>query len=249
MILRRITEHVKTQNWFAVGVDFVIVVMGVFIGIQVSNWNASRADRSNEMLYLGYLAEDLQSDLRKIDNVYRVSEWRMSALAAVITTATGEPMPIIRAMPQGDVPIETVADYEPTASQSVIMAMSLLVTFDSSDLTYSTLVSTGGVRLLRNQELTRGMQEYNAAVRDLQRIESRLTIYRDEHTRALQQAGVAWIDPMTVAAAAEIARNHPELLAAMKNFWSFNGYHLRTLGAIRGLAAELQATVEREAAP
>ena len=249
MILRRITEHVKTQNWFAVGVDFVIVVMGVFIGIQVSNWNASRADRSNEMLYLGYLAEDLQSDLRKIDNVYRVSEWRMSALAAVITTATGEPMPSIRAMPQGDVPIETVADYEPTASQSVIMAMSLLVTFDSSDLTYSTLVSTGGVRLLRNQELTRGMQEYNAAVRDLQRIESRLTIYRDEHTRALQQAGVAWIDPMTVAAAAEIARNHPELLAAMKNFWSFNGYHLRTLGAIRGLAAELQATVEREAAP
>ena len=249
MILRRITEHVKTQNWFAVCVDFVIVVLGVFIGIQVSNWNASRADRSNETLYLGYLAEDLQSDLRKIDNVYRVSEWRMSALAAVITTATGEPMPSIRAMPQGDVPIETVADYEPTASQSVIMAMSLLVTFDSSDLTYSTLVSTGGVRLLRNQELTRGMQEYNAAVRDLQRIESRLTIYRDEHTRALQQAGVAWIDPMTVAAAAEIARNHPELLAAMKNFWSFNGYHLRTLGAIRGLAAELQATVEREAAP
>ena len=249
MILRRITEHVKTQNWFAVGLDFIIVVVGVFIGIQVSNWNASRADRSNETLYLGYLAEDLQSDLRKIDDVYRVSEWRMSALAAVITTATGEPMPSIRAMPQGDVPIETVADYEPTASQSVIMAMSLLVTFDSSDLTYSTLVSTGGVRLLRNQELTRGMQEYNAAVRDLQRIESRLTIYRDEHTRALQQAGVAWIDPMTVAAAAEIARNHPELLAAMKNFWSFNGYHLRTLGAIRGLAAELQATVDREAAP
>lgn len=249
MILRRITAHVKTQNWFAVGLDFVIVVMGVFIGIQVSNWNASRVDRSNETLYLGYLAEDLQSDLRKIDDVYGVSEWRMSALAAVITTATGEPMPSIRAMPQGDVPIETVADYEPTASQSVIMAMSLLVTFDSSDLTYSTLVSTGGVRLLRNQELTRGMQEYNAAVRDLQRIESRLTIYRDEHTRALQQAGVAWIDPMTVAAAAEIARNHPELLAAMKNFWSFNGYHLRTLGAIRGLAAELQATVEREAAP
>lgn len=249
MILRRITEHVKPQNWFAVCVDFVIVVIGVFIGIQVSNWNASREDRSNETLYLGYLAEDLQSDLRKIDNVYRVSEWRMSALAAVITSATGEPMPSIRAMPQGDVPIESVADHELTDSQSVIMAMSLLVTFDSSDLTYSTLVSTGGVRLLRNQELTRGMQEYNAAVRDLQRIESRLTIYRDELRRALQRAGVAWIDPMTVAAAAEIARNHPELLAAMKNFWSFNGYHLRTLGAIRGLAAELQATVEREAAP
>lgn len=43
MILRRITEHVKAQNWFAVAIDFVIV--GVFIGIQVSNWNAARADQ------------------------------------------------------------------------------------------------------------------------------------------------------------------------------------------------------------
>lgn len=97
MILRRVSAHVKTQNWFAVGVDFVIVVIGVFIGIQVSNWNAAREDRSNETLYLGYLAEDLQSDIGKIDKVQRVSEWRMSALAAVITSATGEPMPSIKA--------------------------------------------------------------------------------------------------------------------------------------------------------
>ena len=34
MLLRRITKHIKEQNWFAVGIDFVIVVFGVFIGIQ-----------------------------------------------------------------------------------------------------------------------------------------------------------------------------------------------------------------------
>ena len=39
MRLRRITEHLKTQNWFSVGLDFVIVVFGVVIGIQVANWN------------------------------------------------------------------------------------------------------------------------------------------------------------------------------------------------------------------
>jgi len=38
MILRRISEHVKAQNWFAVGVDLVIVVGGVFIGIEVQQW-------------------------------------------------------------------------------------------------------------------------------------------------------------------------------------------------------------------
>lgn len=39
MLLRRINEDVKNQNWIAIGIDFVIVVVGVFIGIQVSNWN------------------------------------------------------------------------------------------------------------------------------------------------------------------------------------------------------------------
>lgn len=42
MILRRVIAHVKAQNWFAVAIDFVIVVLGVFIGIQVANWNAAR---------------------------------------------------------------------------------------------------------------------------------------------------------------------------------------------------------------
>jgi hypothetical protein len=27
-------KHVQDQNWFAVGIDFLIVVTGVFIGIQ-----------------------------------------------------------------------------------------------------------------------------------------------------------------------------------------------------------------------
>ena len=41
MILRRDIEHVKMQHWTAVAVDFVIVVMGLFIGIQVANCNAA----------------------------------------------------------------------------------------------------------------------------------------------------------------------------------------------------------------
>ncbi len=63
MILRRITEHVKAQNWFAVGLDFLIVVVGVFIGMQVSNWNEAREDQNRAHAYLERISDDLDADL------------------------------------------------------------------------------------------------------------------------------------------------------------------------------------------
>jgi hypothetical protein len=33
MLLRRVMKHVKDQNWTTVALDFMIVVVGVFIGI------------------------------------------------------------------------------------------------------------------------------------------------------------------------------------------------------------------------
>ena len=59
MLLRRITQHVKDQNWFAVALDFVIVVAGVFIGIQVANWNAARSDARTERLLLERLHDEI----------------------------------------------------------------------------------------------------------------------------------------------------------------------------------------------
>ncbi len=62
MILRRITEHVKAQNWTAVALDFVIVVMGVFMGIQLGNWNEARGDRALGADYVTRLSADLRRD-------------------------------------------------------------------------------------------------------------------------------------------------------------------------------------------
>ena len=42
MILRHITQHVKEQNWFAVLVDFLIVVVGILMAFQITNWSEQR---------------------------------------------------------------------------------------------------------------------------------------------------------------------------------------------------------------
>jgi hypothetical protein len=46
MILRRLSANLKAQNWTAIAIEFVIVVMGVFVGVQVSNWNQARIERA-----------------------------------------------------------------------------------------------------------------------------------------------------------------------------------------------------------
>ncbi|NNU16525.1 hypothetical protein HK107_09355 [Parvularcula sp. ZS-1/3] len=64
MILRRIIEHVRTQNWLAVGIDFLIVVLGVFIGLQVQEWSNYRADRALENEYYERLRVEI-ADLQR----------------------------------------------------------------------------------------------------------------------------------------------------------------------------------------
>jgi hypothetical protein len=42
MILRRVIKHFRHQEWTAIFLDFLIVVVGVFVGLQVQNWNQAR---------------------------------------------------------------------------------------------------------------------------------------------------------------------------------------------------------------
>ena len=63
MLLRRIIEHVNAQNWTAIALDFVIVVVGVFIGIQVSNWNENLAFEKREEMLLRELRGEIAQNL------------------------------------------------------------------------------------------------------------------------------------------------------------------------------------------
>jgi hypothetical protein len=69
MILRSVTKHVNDQNWFAVFLDLAIVVFGVFIGIQVSNWNADRAGAKKAQVLIKRLYGDLNNDNEVINSL------------------------------------------------------------------------------------------------------------------------------------------------------------------------------------
>lgn len=62
MLFRRVREHVQTHNWFAVGVDLIIVVLGVFLGTQVSNLNSDRIAHEAGETYRARIVRDLENN-------------------------------------------------------------------------------------------------------------------------------------------------------------------------------------------
>jgi hypothetical protein len=58
MILRRFMKHITDQNWFAVGLDVLVVIVGIFLGLQVQAWYGRQAESIEERNYLFRLSEE-----------------------------------------------------------------------------------------------------------------------------------------------------------------------------------------------
>lgn len=67
MLLRRFAESLKSQNWTAIWIEFILLVSGVFLGIQVSNWNAERVDRLEYEAALGRLSSEIDANIAALD--------------------------------------------------------------------------------------------------------------------------------------------------------------------------------------
>jgi hypothetical protein len=57
-VLRRIAADLRQQHWTGVAIELLIVVLGVFIGLQAANWNEARKERALARQYLERLRED-----------------------------------------------------------------------------------------------------------------------------------------------------------------------------------------------
>ena len=144
MILRRVIKHVKTQNWFAIGIDFVIVVVGVFIGIQVANWNEARIDEGRARAYLERIVLDLDADLAQLAD--RKEFWREVSRYGETALAYAES-----------------ATLEGRTHWSVLLAFfqaSQVAEFITMQATYDELRSAGDLELIPDLKIRNAMDSY-----------------------------------------------------------------------------------------
>jgi hypothetical protein len=69
MSLRTIAVRIRQHDWLAVGIELLVVVAGVFIALQVSNWNDDRKEAARGREYLQRLHDDMAQDVANLDAI------------------------------------------------------------------------------------------------------------------------------------------------------------------------------------
>lgn len=67
MILRRIATAIRRQDRVAVAIEFVIVVAGIFVGLEVSNWNEARKFAAQKQPFLAKLRDEIDRNNQAIE--------------------------------------------------------------------------------------------------------------------------------------------------------------------------------------
>jgi hypothetical protein len=85
MILRRFMKHITDQNWFAVGLDVIVVIVGIFLGLQVQAWYEAKSDREAEQKYLHRLHDETERVQLYATGVLNLSELRYAGVLEVLS--------------------------------------------------------------------------------------------------------------------------------------------------------------------
>lgn len=73
MILQNISKAIREQNYYAVMLEFVIVIAGVAIGFQIQAWNEARAERAQGAANLALIVEEIQQHRAHAEQVFDAS--------------------------------------------------------------------------------------------------------------------------------------------------------------------------------
>lgn len=169
MIVRRIREHVASHNWFAVVVDLMIVIIGVFIGLQVSNWNAARIERGEVRAYR----------VQIIDNL-KANELEIAARARYYRQVRGHALATLKALESN----------APRGEQFLIDAYQASQYWAAGieRSAYDEMVASGMAKSFGDPSSRRRLSYYYAMTQQFDATAARTTAYREQLRRAMKFA-------------------------------------------------------------
>jgi hypothetical protein len=239
MFVRRLVARMRQQDWAMVFIELALVVAGVFLGLQASNWNDERASRALEATYLARIAQDVRSDVDDMDEIIRVSQVRMALLNQLLPKAAGRALPEGFDSARGRVRVEPVPAYVEGDPYANGFALFILTPLDGNRSAYETMINAGAFADIHDVAALRRVQEYYAAVDKELHFEIGLEQNRDKLVDVQRKLGMSPVNPMTLEEMSVAFASNPELLATAQNYWLYTNRHLKLMRDLRSRAQAL----------
>ncbi|WP_299163651.1 DUF6090 family protein [uncultured Eudoraea sp.] len=135
------TENKFTKYLFYAIGEIILVVIGILIALQINNWNNQRLEKEDENKSYRNIKRQIEDDRKELTDVKAFNNY----FSATYKHANK----IIRAQ-----------DFTKSDSLALIaMGLSQYSDFNSSGNIYETLVNSGNLKLLKNDEITSLIQQ------------------------------------------------------------------------------------------
>ena len=170
MLLRRFMTHIQSQNWFAVGLDITVVVVGIFLGLQATEWNEQRKENEEEKIILARLYDESFAIIQSLNGTILSHEENINAMEIAVKALEKKSL-------------------EGVDRNALRRGILTVIYFDALSLprtVYDELTSTGKLGLLKSKTVTESIANYYARLNWLDR---QVDFYRQSSDSSLQAAG------------------------------------------------------------
>jgi hypothetical protein len=161
------------------GLEFIVIVVGVLVALAVDDWRQTRADRELEKHLLTSLRADLEVD--EIDAKFQQeAEQQLRDAVDHILAVVDHPL----------APATARKDATGKEIDASLRLLKYRVELEVAEGTYSEMIATGSFKVIRNTALRTQISKYYSDSRILLAIPARLIDPRSEFLTALASVGL-----------------------------------------------------------
>lgn len=148
MIFKRLAQAGRRQDWVTVALEFLILIAGIFLGLQATSWNEDRLARVSQEETLNLLHDETLANLGRIDRRTRYYERRLAQLTVVA-----------EAVASGQLAVEDEQDFERGLAQVMFFAPVAI-----NDAAFVALQESGAIAELDDKALLITLADYRASL-------------------------------------------------------------------------------------
>ena len=234
MIINRLSTLIRRQDWSSLTIEMLVLMVGIFAGLQVNNWNEDRLEAQRLERQLLSLAEEMKDNLNRLDAYQDQLEKIIADMERFRALFSKDP---------GEVSSEEI--------NRLLWSSIPIPTFAEKRFVLDAVLSSEHFSARQVGQLAGLLQTWDEIQRRLARVDQDALIYRDDYIQGVYTERIAfsaletYMDPPAQGLPASPFGNRPEEILTDRIFENIVTVRLTmTLGNLEYVEALRDKTVE-----